>query len=464
MGDIYSYTEGAATDSNGLGQRRHMFITSKGVLWYVRIQWNTGLKFFCSTNNGDTWTLIHTIGWMPTTSTDFSIFCDELDNIHLVFAHYAGSNDGRTYNATMYYAHGVLNATHTAITFASVYALPGSADMWHCPDLVAHEHNGKIRVHIFHNYNWSGDNRHIVFYNRIVVNINDVSTAPTHEAQVFTHDAVGVQTYPGKVSCELRHNGNGKTPQSVNGVRTPDVIYSYTSSNTLHFGRIAWAGGNTWTAPAQQFQLDTVWGNRPSTSELANNGGLNEHHRWITTLYSARDNQCIVFGWAMQAPGNNNQLLGCWEVAIGASARNVGVGVTGAQWDGSNPYNAMISGAATLDPDGNIFMVGQTHWNAYIGYARVIRPKSSLARTWSEYTHVDGDASVPSSTGCRAVLLPYPQGEQHALVMRSNNIPIHWRTNKTCNWVVDGSNGWQRRPKFRKNTDGNWVPVQTVAL
>lgn len=456
MADVYHYISGSALNTmataTGHGGNKHAYITSKGVIYVTYKSPNGGIAFWRSMDNGDTWiyngeVCVGTV----TCAAEYSIFCDEKDNVHVAYAEWAGaSSDGRTDKTTIKYFHGVHNADHSGHYWSAGVVLSGY-DYYHCPDVVAHEHNGQIRAHIMFNYNWAGNNRHITVYARVLTNSGDSVNHTLEQAATFVHDVNGAQTYPGKVSVELRHNGDGKTPQLVNGVRTPDIIYTFTSSNVLHYGRIRWDGGNSWVS--SELFNDTYWGNVPSDPSYTYYGGLYEHHRWFKTLYSPRDNKCIGVGWSGR-PGFAEQALTLYEWPIGSSTRDV-LTTLGVAWPSVSP-SGIVSGSATLDPEGNIFMYGTVTWASAQGMARITRPKGSLTRTFVEHTVID--TAEPTTDGARPIILPYPQGEQHIFPMRSSNALIHWRTSRTCNQIKLGGS-LVRKPEFIKR-GSRLVPIQ----
>lgn len=437
----------------GDGSRRHLGITSKGAILYAfRQQGNLIFWASAPSNNGDTIDVqLSSFAGSITHGGDMSFFIDEVDNVHLAYAKYVnGAQDGRTIQNPIIYRHGVLNSTHTAITWGPEVQIV-SGDYWHCPDVVAHVENGKIQVHVVFNYNWSGDNRHITVYNRLLVNINDVNTS-TIQATTFIHDVTGAQTYHGRVNIELRHGGDGKTPQLVNGVRTPDLFITWTSSNVLHYAKLAYSGGS-WGA-AQVIVLDGNWGCTPSAPGSFMMG-LYEHHRWLKILYDPVSQQVIVVGWVQN--GNfAQQSLVIWELPVGSMTRNVAWGF--GNWTANNALPCMISGTATLAPDGNVHMIGNTGWYDTVGWGTIARPKGSLTRT---YTFEGTVHSGNDSSGCQATMLQYPQGEHHMMYRYPNGYSWYWRNNRCADWTFVTGTGWARRPTFAKRTDGNWVPVAT---
>lgn len=442
--------------ATGEGGKRHMGITSKGVLWFGHRQ--TGNLVFYSAPSMNTLTVKSGSSGIAngvlTCAGEWSMFIDETDAIHVVYAKYAGAaGDTRTDKASIIYRHGTFNSTHTAITWSAEMAITGY-DYWHSPDVVAHEHNGQIRAHICCSYNWSGDNRVIVYYYRVLLNKNDPVNHVGEEGQ-YLFDATASQAYISKTCIELRHNGDGKTPQLVNGVRTPDVFIIYNHTGNLQHVRKAWTSGNTWTL-SNQFQL-SIYGNCTSNG-VGNYGGLYEHHRWQRALYSARDSRLCVVGWI--APGSfADQRLGLFEIVPGNTFTSLDrpdmvVWTGGAQ-------AAFISGTAAMMPDGNIEVLGCGYndpWYNQVVRAQILRPKSSSTRTLTgaELVHAGGF----DGNGAHVDTLSHPPGgENHVVYRHPNTWMYYWRNNRGCNYVHTGT-AVARRPKYRMHSDGvNLVPI-----
>lgn len=438
----------------GDGGKRHFAFTSKGYLWFGHRQ-GGNLLLFCASPLGALSVQAGDSGianGVLTCAGEWSMFIDETDAIHITYAKYAGaSSDGRTDKATIMYRHGVLSASHTGITWSAELSVTGY-DYWHSPDVVAHEHNGQIRAHVVCGYNWAGDNRVLIFYQRILINKND-SVNHVVETSFSIHDTTSSQAFCSKPSIELRHSGDGKTPQLVAGVRTPDIFISYTISSSMWFCRLRWSTPNTWNIQ-NQFSLST-WGNL--SSPTAAYGGLYEHHRWQRTLYSARDSRICVIGWVCPATFAS-QHLALWEVTPGQNTLAVGVALI--NWTGSTQV-AYISGTAAILPDGNIDVIGNganDPWHNQVIRAQITRPKGSNTRTISgaELVHSgawDGNGAHADMHHCP------PGGENHVVYRTPDTWMWYWRNNRGCNWVHTGS-GVARRPKYRMHADGvSLVPV-----
>lgn len=456
MTEVYQYLREAQQWTQG-GNNRHLFITSKGILFATFRDNYAGINFMRSADNGQTWQDVGTIaGGSITCQAEYSVFCDEMDQIHVVYARYQGaSGDGRYDKATIIYRHAYMNTDHSAFYWSVEVSVTGY-DYWHCPDVVAHEHNGQIRAHIVCAYSWAGDNRHILCYSRYIININD-SANHVLEAQQFTHDTVGSQTFPGRPSIELRNSGDGKTQEVVNGNKQPDVAIAYTHNTQLHYARYIWVGGNTWNLNVVKFVDDS--GDQPSVSNTSTYGGLYEHHRWTKLLYDRRDQRWIIIGWHMHVPSSyqalhifelnhNNDILIAYSISGNWSA-NPNVAIT------------MIGGQATLLHNSDVYCWGNTHWYSGTGEFVVSRPRGSNTRTQKVWNTQDGNDT--SGNGARASVLPYPQGQIHTMNWRNDHRPIHYRGDRWNDYVNVGGS-LVRKPKFRKRSDGLWVPCASKIM
>lgn len=437
----------------GDGTKRHIGITSKGVLLYAyRLGGNITFRY--STSNGDTVSDLSTISGVLTHGGDMSFFIDELDGVHLVYAKYvAGGNDGRTIANPIIYRYGVLNAAHTGITWTGEVQIVG-ADYWHCPDVVAHKMpNGtNVKAHVFFNYNWSGDNRHILVYSRINIASPGTTGTPTIDYTGFILDNTGNQVYHGRISCELRHAGDGKRVQVVNGQPKPDIFFTATHGGAQHVGKMPWnATANSWDG-AQVKNVIPGGGNVPSAPGTYMMG-LYEHHRWARVLYDPVTSRVILVGW-IATPSFSYQGLECHEAPADAITGTWN-GWSAGNWSTNNALPAMISGTAALAPDGNLHLIGNTAWFGTCGWGVINRPRGSTARS---YTFKEDVQYNQDGNGVHAMMLQYPQGEHHMIYRGPNNWSYYWRNNRAAAWVHDGS-ALNRRPTFLKRSDGNWVPV-----
>lgn len=443
------------------GGRRHMFITSKGVVWIS--QRHEGNIAFYAGYNGDTLPYRGGATSSPfngqiTCDSEYSLFCDEKDNVHIVYAKYQGSSsDGRTDKATIMYRHGLLNTDHTAITWGPEVAQPGGYDYWHAPDIVAHWHtDNTIKVHMAWNYNWAGDNRHITVYHRLSVPVDSTASA-TSEQYVFLHDVGGAQTFVGRVNIELRHNGSGKVPESVNGVRQPDLFFTWTSSAVQHYARVNWSSGNTWAVAVSSLVVDTAYGAVHSPSAY---GGLYEHHRWARILYDPTQQRVIIMGFF--ANGSfSYQGVRLWEAPLTGSFSLL---YDGGNWAASAGLG-LLSADVTLDTNGDLFAVGSVggaQWYSDVGSKKWLRPRNSTTRTLTDQETFH--PGVGDTVGAHANLLQYPQSEHQVTYRVSANAPWYWRTSRGSLFTFHVAAGVsQRRARFVM-VDGAWIPAQPKLL
>lgn len=450
----------------GDGGKKHLAITSKGVIWFG-MRHNGNLRLYAGASMTDPAYQAGDSGianGVLTCAGEWSMVIDDLDNVHITYAKYAGaSSDGRTDKASIMYRHGVLSASHTGITWSAEVAVTGY-DYWHSPDVVAHYINGQIYAHVITAYNWAGDNRTIIHYWRCRTNSGD-SVNHVAETSVFIHDVSGSQVFVPKPSIELRHDGDGKRAYKnpSTGLLEPDLFVTWTAFQDTYAARIPWTG-SAW-GTAQVWVVNPDWAN---TTLGGGYGGLYEHHRWTKMLYSRRDDRMIIVGWMALASVSRQAMLLFEIAARGATTQLVGMAFQGTAGTGPNmdwgldsAAEAAVSCCATLDPQDNIEMFGSMNnygaaWYSLTARRKILRPKGSNLRTVDvKETVFDGNVN-----GVHADILPYPPGgEHHTLMNHGNTWMYYWRNNRGCNFVHTGT-VVGRRPKYRMHADGvTLVPV-----
>lgn len=467
MTDVHQYVDGNAGKqywSFGDGGRKHSFITSKGVMFATCLDSAAGVAFYRSTNNGTTWQYVFSLNQGQVTSgSSYSVYCDEYDNLHFIFAHYFGAaSDGRTDKTHIQYRHTYMlsDGVNTA-AWSPEFTLTGY-DFYGCPDVTAHGHNGQIRVHFALHYNWAGDNRHITYYGRAIININDNANHVWEtNGLIAIHDVVGAQQWFGKVSIEHAHRGDGKGCYNNS---PPSIYLSWTSSGLLHFAQYNWTGGNNWGLATVKV-IDNTVGNNASSP--ATYGGLRENHRWSKTLFCPLTNRSIVCGWFM-SPNQGYQAFHLYEMSLDTVVR-VAVNPGNGNWTTNmNNVFTMLSGSAHLEPNGNLFLFGKTHWGSGTGYGRIRRPRyaspagdgygGNASRTISDWQTIDVTGQEAGAWPVGSDGLCYPQGEHNIFYKRSDNGLLHWRTSRGGQMVNVGGT-WGERAKQIKKSSGHWVPV-----
>lgn len=460
MVDTHQVVDGNPSNwvSTAHGGNKHVVITSKGVLYAaVHHSGTAGITLYGSTDNGATWVYHGAIaGGSIIGGGVFSVYLDEYDIFHMVYAKWAGaSGDGRSDKSQIMYRYGMLNASHSGFAAWSGELGLSSVDYWNTPDLIAHRHSdGHIRVHVAFSYSWSGNARHIICYTRVKFDFNTGGIGVEHQS--YTVDTVNSQTYYGKPSIEFRHNGNGKTVQQINGLADPTIFISFTHNAQIWYAQYNWTGGNNWGLYTAMAVNGTA--NIPSDpSAGATHGGVYEHHRWIKTLYDPRDKRFIIIGWVAVA-GFSWQGLQLFEFLTTSTSPQVATSLEG-NWAANPRTNGILSGTATLDVDGNLHLLGNNAyvdpWYWYAARARILRPKGSNVRTLTDFENIHAGLS---SRGARAFTLQYPQGEHHDFYPYSNEVLYHWGNNRGCDYIHTGGS-LVRRPTYLKRADGYWVPI-----
>lgn len=389
---------GADRLSSGGGSARHIDVSPDGTIW-MGYRLNGNFNFFYSKDGGKTFSWTDTSQAFNGTNThagDFSFFIDQDGYMHVAYARYiAAGNDGRTIANPISYRRGTPNAGGTGWTWSAIFDMTGT-DYWHCPQIVAHRNpagSGWI-AHIVANYNWSGDNRTIVYHRTL--SIDTAGNIAWLGGAGFIHDSPGSQTYHGHVSLDFRHNGDGKTPQLVSGSPKPDLYLCWTSSQLLHHGRLPYQGGTTWSGPQITWTPD--WGRIQPNSPYME--GLYTHHRWARVLYDAPNSRWIVVGMVSNPSYTNNNIV-IWEYNAD------GLTLQYAKAMGANPY--FYSGDVALLPTGDLEICGVNSWSPGTSpLSRVIltRPAGNGERLFSGQETIDaGGHDNPNVS-----MLSYPKG------------------------------------------------------
>lgn len=420
-------TSGIDRIDTGGGAARHWDVAPDGTIWVgYRKQGNFALYYSKDGGQTFTWTSTsQTFNGQVTHGGDFSIFIDIDGYMHVAYTKYnAGGNDGRTIQNQIMYRRGTPTGGGTGWSWSAELLIAGQ-DYWHCPQVVAHRWGTGWLAHYAFNYNWAGDNRTILYYGQVGITSGG---ALTNQNNLYLHDVSGAQTYHGHVSMTFRHNGDGKTVQMVNGSEQPDIYFSWTSSNAIHWGRLPYASG-AWGN--FRFSWDPNWGRVQSSSPYME--GLYQHHRWARCIWDAARNQYLVVGVFSNASVSVQETI-LWEIdgnGPATSAQNQGI--LRAQGFGQTS-NHFWSGDAALLPDGNLEICGHNGWappNTNLSRAIIKRPVSTAtARTIEgleviEYGHTEAQVSMLSHPSAR-VLAVWNRGGQSFLADRAlGNINVH---------------------------------------
>lgn len=439
--------EGASQErlNTGGGGARHIDTSPDGTIWYgQRIGGNFAMYYSKDGGVTRTWSNSTSVfNGQITHAGDFSMFIDIDGYMHVLYSKWVSASDGRTGTAQVTYRRGTPNAGNTAWTWTGEFAMTGS-DYWHCPQVVAHRNPAGAGwiVHVVANYNWSGDNRTIVYHRTL--SIDTAGNIAWLGGAGFLHDVSGAQTYHGHVSMEFRHNGDGKTVQLVNGSPKPDLYFSWTSSNQIHHGRLAYSGGTSWTPFEYTWSPD--WGRVQGTSPYME--GLYQHHRWNKTLYDAASSRWIVIGMLSNAAVTVQNLV-IWE--YGADGKVLQY----ARAFGASPY--FYSGNAALLPDGNIELTGVTNWNpgaSTLSRAIITRPPNNGARDIIGIETIDTNVSDPNVS-----MLHYPKSSVQAFWNKPPATYIGRRSLSNL-WMLIG--GVAKNVVRYRNVGGVATPIATI--
>jgi len=442
--------------ATGGGQSpRHVGVTSNGVRWYG-FRSNGNFNFFYSPDGGTTrtWagTMSQTFNGIITCGTEFSFFIDEDDYMHVAYAkHDASGNDGRTYKAWICYRRGTPNAGRTDYTWSTEQTIVGS-DYWHVPDVVAHREGTGWKAHVVYSYNWT-NNRQILAYSRF--DITAAGTISPDQMNLFLHDVTSSDDQPTFPSIELRHAGNGKTPQTVYGLPKPDLFITYALGTVTRFVRMDYSQQTgTWTSQGPETVTTAYFNNHSATAVMT---VLYEHHRWCKVLYAPNSDgtgTAIVLG-ELGDNALSTQVFVIYEQTITLTGSS-------GSWPGYAISGSCYSGSAALRQDGHVAFLGISTWNppnstVTLGYIDRHTPGSRF--------RTDTDTIDTSNTEAQASLLQYPTTQLDGLFTDGNANPYNVQLvrESLSNVYVWWQGAWTKAVRYI-NTGGAWLAHSPTKL
>jgi hypothetical protein len=393
---------------------------------------NGNAPIYYSTNNGETWFFwSQFLPNMILCGTEIAMAIDAYDNMHLVYSKWdtSGTNDGRSHRGQICYRRLTPNgATDWTVGAEQVIS---SIDYWHCPSIVTHAWDdngtGDVAVHMAWSYNWSGNNRQIVIYHRILWTAAGVMT---HQAnQQFIADSTGQGITPTYPTIQYRHNGTGKHPKRVDGVETPDVWIGFTWGTTTRLGYLNYnTTTHTWDSPIHEL-VDGTYHQWHGPSPLGN--VLYEHHRWHQLLYDAAGDTIVFLN-----QGANSNISVQTFLVYERSPDSPGSWTT---WDlGSQ---TLYSGSACMLPNGDVDIIGVTGWNppnSVFYYGRMYRQTGG--RAFDGLFQLDSSETEPQGT-----LMPCPRNQVVGFYNDSAGVSLMQF----------------RKPFHFQSANGFWVAVST---
>jgi hypothetical protein len=440
----------AYVSTGGAQSPKHQAVTSNGVYW--KALWtNSNIAFFSSTNDGDTWTwqgaITQIFDGMITHGGAFSFVIDADDYIHLIYEHYGGGGDGRTTAARIEYRRGTLNAAKDTIaSWSSAWLATTSYDYWHNVDLVAVKIPGTARtwVHLVWSYNWAGDNRQILVYQRLFWEAN---LCYDDTGVQFLHDVAGGGIVHCRPSIEFRHDGSGKVPQQQFGDYQPDIYISYSIQYQLRFAKIPY-NASLGEYEAHSTQTITTEGSNFGGTTGALNYYIYETHRWTKTLYDARTSSVIVVGQLI------NQALTTQAAYLFEQFAD------DTFWSFWGGYTSKYTGDAVLDASGNLWLsaIDRDDW----------APPNSPFKLWKidrsdfDFRPIELVEVLDIGTDeARANMMPYPKISMHIIWTdfvanaQPYNIRLARRTMSNTKYYT--GTAWVDVIKS-VYTNGQWVP------
>lgn len=432
--------------------QKHYARTSNGVMW--KAVWTAdNIAFFTSTDEGLNWTWIgaqsQIFDGQVWGSPQFSFVIDDDDYLHLVYQRYTGSPDARTTRGVITYRRATLTAGKDNISSWTAQQELTSSDYWANPDIVAFKMPGTsvTWIHITYGYNWSGDNRQILMYDRMKW---DGGTFSRDALNASLHDVTGAGITHPFSSITFRHNGNAKTPQLVGGVAKPDVWITYQLGYRQYVINIPYnTTSNTWPSHTIE-EIDASYSNYGGTTG-ATNYFQKETHRWVNIHYDPRDARVIVVGNLINSALSDQRVL-LYERA----ADNPGAG----NWGKWNTEFPLFCGQSALFSDGTIGMIGKTNDNGgWLGYYAIHRtdPDRKLIRR----SHFRATAH----SHVQVQVDPNPRGPYWCFAFNyhdSDPTFVHkgW-LNYSDTYVWDGTSQKQRRKVVLDGTEWKYRRVST---
>lgn len=391
-------TTSTASTATAYSNQRKIDRTSNGVLWAHH--WASGsgsagttdLQFWYSTDDGATWAqdtgaaFGSAGGFIP----NASFFIDVDD-----YAHVAYKDESNGY---IYYRRGTPNAGRTAWTWSAVTTISTDVNS-NNPDIIAHREGTGWRAHVVFHLNY--------------VSV-DGSTAVTHAPVTISSGGSrslgattnlggtgGGSTAPNYPSIDFNHTGDGKTVAGG----TPHLYVAWSAGATgagkgIRFKKATYSGGS-WT-----------WG---TEREIDNTRYIdNGDYRWINCLF---DGARVVIPGCTYSGSAVDVVLYERDVADSTTTTRVLLAAP-------TLAERLVSGSATYDAAGNLYLLGTnqdealgsrdlvyrkwTRSSANLGDETVIdtsihdKPHASAKRGYSnnriEFIYTDGTASPYSVT------------------------------------------------------------------